>query len=347
MPGSSVVIINGIPVDLKNETNLSSSYRRNRKKTEKRISRAARQKIPGKGVIVAFGIVVPLIVIAAAFGIAAVKSAWAERADRYYLETTASETETAVPETETSVDASATENQTTTTRKTTTAGAAETTQAQSLSDTELREEKQKQLRPDGTTEANPYTKPQDLGDDILDARAQINGVIYQFPIPMSELLNDGWVFLAGDDGGTDTTEDTQLDPQEMTFAILSNSEGQELNVDIMNLSTSETAAARDCAVTSVTDFQYLSAGVVVSGGYHIGTQQSDIEELMADYQQQEGGSYQKDEQDQTTFYNLNFPMSETPDGIWTGAFFSTAYYEDGEMSFLWYGINVSDYRAMY
>lgn len=46
------------------------------------------------------------------------------------------------------------------------------------------------VHPDGTTDTSAYTAPVKLGNNVQDMQMQLDGTLYQFPFPVSELLAD-------------------------------------------------------------------------------------------------------------------------------------------------------------
>lgn len=46
------------------------------------------------------------------------------------------------------------------------------------------------VHPDGTTDTSAYTAPVKLGNNVQNMQMQLDGTLYQFPFPVSELLAD-------------------------------------------------------------------------------------------------------------------------------------------------------------
>lgn len=109
-----------------------------------------------------------------------------------------------------------------------------------------------------------YVWPTELSDNWQDYQIDLNGTIYQFPIPYSEWSSMGWkadtlptTLAAGDDAFVDFYMDDI-----------------EISVDIANLGLSE-ADIRDCFILGISidsDFDYVAPGYVItmSGGIKYG-----------------------------------------------------------------------------
>lgn len=156
----------------------------------------------------------------------------------------------------------------------------------------------------GTASAAPAEQSAALGDDWESYTVQINDTVVTLPCTIADLEAAGVTM-----DREYTPEDYVINPEEYELAWFEDANGNELTVDIVNM-TSEPMEVKDCLVGGITaDAWSVSEGgmtVIFPGGIQIG---SPVEDALAAYGEPDssyndseyGDTYMWDEDD--SYYN--------------------------------------------
>ena len=144
------------------------------------------------------------------------------------------------------------------------------------------------MQPDGTLPDVPYTAPADLGEKLSDGRIQMDGKIYQLPIPYSVLAEDGWTFTKPEYAFDNVANaNTKVKPHETIYdCLIQKGDFPELSVQLTNFS-SRKAPASECAVTNI--FFYMpydktkpswADSISISSNLSFSVSENDFEQMM-------------------------------------------------------------------
>lgn len=217
-----------------------------------------------------------------------------------------------------------------------------------------RTEKMSALLPDGTSEDAPYKTPSSVGHSMDSCTMKLADSLYQFPLPVSVLMEDGWQFSEDSYGsGQPITADTKLEPHAYQFAYLTNREGAQIQAGISNFSSAETAALSDCAVLTIGQnlMAFDTAIVDISIPESI-SQETTIDDFKTyldtlDLEQLKAQGYYDDyEYSGLSSYTISFPAKEADGGEGLASSVNIQFY-DGELAVINYGVNVTWYPGAY
>ena len=118
-----------------------------------------------------------------------------------------------------------------------------------------------------------YKAPSSLGDDLLSGNISINGKVYNVPVPLKVLLEDGWS-LGGDD--------THTVGANSGYSITLAKGDDRIYVNAYNLTTSA-CYIKYTIVTEITYYtsSYSKVEIELPGGVNGSTTQKDLEALLS------------------------------------------------------------------
>lgn len=205
---------------------------------------------------------------------------------------------------------------------------------------------------DGTLEDVPYEAPEKLGDSLADGQFQFAGTLYQLPVPIQELENNGWTFAPepyADEDEESVDETTLIEAMETEDAYLSYGDGAGMYVDVMNFS-SDSAPAAACAVTDITpseesEYDLTKLDFKTSGGITMSMSPADLDDALQHVdtsllQDPDMIHPEKSADDDTSpTYSLYFQTQETPSGLEQAPNLYISFY-DNQITYAAYGLNI-------
>lgn len=205
---------------------------------------------------------------------------------------------------------------------------------------------------DGTMEDAPYEAPEKLGDSLADGQFQFAGTLYQLPVPIQELENNGWTFAPepyADEDEESVDETTLIAAMETEDAYLSHGDGAGMYVDVMNFSA-DSAPAAACAVTDITpneesEYDLTKLDFKTSGGITMSMSPADLDEALQHVDTsllQDPDMIQPDQSaddDTSPTYSLYFQSTEAPSGLEQAPNLYISFY-DNAITYAAYGLNI-------
>jgi hypothetical protein len=213
----------------------------------------------------------------------------------------------------------------------------------------------KRFAPDGTIDGkNPEPEATTLSDDLQSNQVMLDGTLYALPIPVRTLEAAGFTLVKNEYSSDPVLADTLIQPQDTKYSVVfKRADGAEIEAAITNFSADQSAAASECAVTTL-DAYYPVSGekptvpLMLPGKISKATTEEEFKALLSKLDikaiEENGGSYNESKNAALGYINyfISYPTVSGGGGESLTTTFSVSF-ADGKVMSLDYGILVSFY----
>lgn len=123
------------------------------------------------------------------------------------------------------------------------------------------------------TEIKEYPVSPELGDDMLSGKFQLEGKVYQLPMSLKALLDDGWII--------DSDEEKMIQPNDLTLVTL-RKESCEVDVRVYNAGNNA-IPVENSQIRGLTVFVYSNTSFIIPGNIKCGISKSELESSAANF----------------------------------------------------------------